>query len=150
LFAPGTYSVGFTVTDKDLAMSVKKVAIFKVLAIPAAMSVNPQRISINGQGGGQVIVTLFGNNTIDAAAIDLRTVRIGTIGIDTRGNDGYKSSVEDANSDGIPDLIVHFDRSDLVDGLQLRSGVNSLVLRANLNDGRQIEARGTVNVGLKD
>ena len=43
-------------------------------------------------------------------------MRIGSVGIDTKGNDGFKSSIEDANNDGIPDLIVHFDRGDLVDG----------------------------------
>lgn len=45
---------------------------------------------------------------------------------------------------------MHFERRDLVDDGQLTSGITRLVLRANLNDGRQIEARGTVSVGSKD
>ena len=148
--AAGTYSVGFTVTDKDLGTSVRKVTTFRVLPVPATMAVNPQRININGQGNGQVLITLFGGNTIDVAAIDLESVRIGAIGIDTRGNDGVKSDMRDANNDGVQDLVLHFERRDLVDDGQLTSGITRLVLRANLNDGRQIEARGTVSVGFKD
>jgi DNA/RNA endonuclease G (NUC1)/PKD repeat protein len=149
-FAAGTYSVGFAVTDKDLATSSMKVATFHVVRISTGLSVNPRKININGQGNGQVIVTVFGTSTIDAAAIDLESVRIGTIGIDTKGNDGFKSSIEDANNDGIPDLILHFNRGDLVDNGQLTNQTTQLVLQANLNDGRQVEARGTVIVSSKD
>ena len=72
------------------------------------------------------------------------------VGIDTNGNDGFKSLIEDANSDGMPDLIVHFDRGDLVDGGALTNQTTQLVLQANLSDGRQIEAHGAVVVSPKD
>jgi hypothetical protein len=45
---------------------------------------------------------------------------------------------------------VHFDRGDLVGGGALTNQTAQLVLQANLNDGRQIEARGTVLVSPKD
>jgi ketosteroid isomerase-like protein len=121
-----------------------------VAPISGAMSVNPQRININGQGNGQVVVTLFGSNAIDAATVDVGSVRIGAVGIDTNGNDGFKSSLRDENNDGIQDLVLHFERSALVDDGQLAGGTTRLVLRAMLSDGRQIEARGTVIVGSKD
>jgi DNA/RNA endonuclease G (NUC1)/PKD repeat protein len=148
--AAGTYTVGFAVTDKDLATSAMKFATFHVARISTGLAVNPNKINIHGQGSGQLIVTVFGSNTIDASAIELESVRIGTVGIDTNGNDGFKSSIEDANNDGIPDLIVHFDRGDLVDGGALTNQTTQLVLLANLNDGRQIEARGAVIVSSKD
>jgi PKD repeat protein len=144
--AAGTYNVGFAVTDKDGATSATKVTTFKVARISTGLSVNPNKINIRGQGDGQLIVTVFGSSTIDASAIDVGSARIGTVGIDTKGNDGFKSSIEDANNDGIPDLIVHFDRGDLVDGGALTNQTTQLVLQANLNDGRQIEARGAVVV----
>jgi DNA/RNA endonuclease G (NUC1) len=144
--AAGTYTVGFAVTDKDGATSATKFTTFKVARISTGLSVNPNKINIRGQGDGQVIVTVFGSSTIDASAIDIGSVRIGSVGIDTKGNDGFKSSIEDANNDGIPDLIVHFGRGDLVDGGALTNQTAQLVLQANLNDGRQIEARGAVLV----
>jgi PKD repeat protein len=148
--AAGTYTVGFAVTDKDLATSAMKFTTFHVARISTGLSVNPNKINIHGQGSGQLIVTVFGSSTIDASAIDLESVRVGSVGIDTKGDDGFKSSIEDANNDGIPDLIVHFDRGDLVGGGALTNQTTQLVLQASLNDGRQIEARGAVLVSSKD
>jgi len=148
--AAGTYTVGFAVTDKDLATSTMKFTTFNVARISTGLSVNPNKINIHGQGNGQLIVTVFGSSTIVASAIDVESVRIGTVGIDTKGNDGFKSSIEDANNDGIPDLVVHFDRDQLVNGGALTNQTTQLVLRANLNDGRQIEARGAIFVSSKD
>jgi hypothetical protein len=142
--------VGFAVTDKDLATSTMKFTTFNVARISTGLSVNPNKVNIHGQGSGQLIVTILGSSTIDASAIVVESVRIGTVGIDTKGNDGFKSSIEDANNDGIPDLIVHFDRGDLVDGGAITNQTTQLVLQANLNDGRQIEARGAVLVSSKD
>ncbi|MEO8579094.1 MAG: DNA/RNA non-specific endonuclease [Gemmatimonadales bacterium] len=147
--AAGTYSVGFTVTDKDLGTSARSVVSFRVLRVSTALSVNPGRINIQGNGNGQVIVTVYGTSTIDASAIDLGSVRIGDVGIDTRGNDDFKSSIKDVNNDGIADLTVHFNRGDLVDDVQLTARTTELVLRANMMDGRQIEARGPVQVEAK-
>jgi DNA/RNA endonuclease G (NUC1) len=137
---------GYDVLNR-LLDPIERAAESGVPPIAASLSVNPQRININGEGNGQVIVTIFGNTTIDAAAIDLESIRIGTIGLDTNGNDGFKSAVGDVNSDGIPDLIAHFNRDDLVRDGRLRIGTTQLVLHADLTDGRQIEALGTVRVG---
>jgi hypothetical protein len=111
--------------------------------------VGPQQINIGGGGNGQVIVTIFGTPAIDASSIDIRSVRIGTTGIDEHGDDGLKSALRDVNDDGVADLIVHFDRNDLVRGGQLTGGTTELLLQATLSDGREIEARGSVNVGSR-
>jgi DNA/RNA endonuclease G (NUC1) len=120
------------------------------LPLAAEFVVSPDRINLNGQGNGQVIVTIFGTTAIDVAAIDLQSIHIGTVGIDTNGNGGSKSSVKDVNKDGRADLVVHFDRADLLDGGRLTTGISRLVLHADLTDGRQIEAWGAVKVGSKD
>ena len=151
--AAGTYSVAFAVTDKDLATSAMQVTTFNVLRIPTTLSVKPDHISIDGRGKDkdQLTVTVFGTSTIAAAAIDLESVRIGTVGIDTKGRKRvFRASIEDANRDRIPDLKLEFDRSDLIDDGQLTIGTTQLVLQANLKDGRQIEARGSITVELKD
>jgi DNA/RNA endonuclease G (NUC1) len=147
--AAGSYSVSLTVTDKDGATSLTKVATFQVGRIPTALAVYPERVNLVGGGNGQLVVTVFGTPSIDAAAIDLRSVRIGTTSIDDNGDAALKSALRDANNDGVVDLIVHFDRNDLVRGGQLTGGTTEFLLQATLSDGREIEARGSVNVGSK-
>jgi DNA/RNA endonuclease G (NUC1)/uncharacterized protein YjdB len=115
--------------------------------IAASLQVNPGRININGEGNGQVIVTVLGNSELDAAAVDVSSIRVGTIGLDTNGSDGFKSSVNDANNDGVADLVVHFNRMDLVDDGQLAIGTTRLVLYLDLIDGRHVEAIGAVRIG---
>ena len=115
--------------------------------IAAALLVSPGRINIDGEGNGQVIVTLLGSSQLDAAAIDVSSIRVGAVGVDRNGSAGLKSTVDDVNSDGIADLLVHFNRIDLVDGGQLAVGTIRLVLYADLIDGRHVEALGAVRVG---
>jgi DNA/RNA endonuclease G (NUC1) len=118
-----------------------------IAPIAASLQVNPGRININGEGNGQVVVTVLGNSALDAAAVDVSSVRVGTVGVDTNGRDGFKSSVNDVNDDGVADLIVHFNRIDLVDDGQLAIGTTRLVLYLDLIDGRHVEALGAVRVG---
>jgi hypothetical protein len=115
--------------------------------IAASLQVNPGRINITGEGNGQVIVTVLGSSELDAATVDVSSIRVGTVGIDTNGNDGFKSSVNDVNDDGVADLIVHFNRDQLVDDGQLAIGTTRLVLYLDLIDGRHVEAIGAVRVG---
>jgi DNA/RNA endonuclease G (NUC1) len=115
--------------------------------IAASLQVNPGRIYVNGEGNGQVIVTVLGSSELDAGAVDVSSIRVGTVGIDTNGNDGFKSSVNDVNDDGVADLIVHFNRDQLVDDGQLAIGTTRLVLYLDLIDGRHVEAIGAVRVG---
>ena len=115
--------------------------------IAASLQVNPGRININEEGNGQVIVTVLGNSELDAASVDVSSIRVGTVGIDTNGGDGFKSSVNDVNDDGVADLIVHFNRIELVDDGQLAIGTTRLVLYLDLIDGRHVEAIGAVRVG---
>ena len=145
----GTYTVTFAVTDKDHATSAVRTTSFTVLRIPTSLLVNPERINIQDRGHGQVIVTVLGTPSFAGSSIDLESVRIGNAKIDARGNAGSKAQVEDVNRDGIADLVLHFDRDSLVADGHLTSHTTQLVLIANLSDGRQIEARGAVDVMVK-
>jgi hypothetical protein len=110
------------------------------------MRVDPSPINIDNNGNGQMIVTVFGNSAYDGTAINLSTVRIGHTSADVTGNSDPKAAFKDVNHDGILDLVVHFVRGDLVANGDLSSDARFLVLDANLNDGRQMEARGPVGV----
>jgi DNA/RNA endonuclease G (NUC1) len=148
--AAGTYTVLFRVTDKDGASSAVRSATFNVQRIPTRLAVNPERINLQGQGNGQVIVTVFGTRSFSGTAIALGSVRIGSVGSDSNGSNSLKALVQDVDNDGNPDLVLHFDRSALATAGLLTAGTTELLLYANLTDGRQIEARGPVNVGIKD
>jgi hypothetical protein len=115
--------------------------------VAAALLVNPARINIDGQGNGQVTVTLLGSSAVDVAAVDVRSIRLGNVSGDSKGNGDLKSSVQDVNNDGVPDLTVHFNRIDLVDDGELAVGTTRFVLYADLIDGRHVEAIGAVRVG---
>jgi len=115
--------------------------------IEASMSLNPNKINIRSSGNGQIIASIFGNASFDGAAIDGASVRIGQVSPDTNANDGEKLSVFDANQDGILDLVVHFDRDELISAGALGTSTREMVLQGKLNDGRQFEARAAVVVG---
>ena len=50
------------------------------------------------------------------------------------------------DGDGDADLVIHFERAQLVANGDLTTATTSLVLRANLLDGRQVEGRDAVRV----
>ena len=147
--AAGLYTITLTVTDKDGARGTASTTL-RVNRITASMLVNPNKINIRSNGNGQVIASIFGNGSFDGAAIDGSSVRIGPVSPDTNGNGGAKLSVVDANQDGTLDLVVHFNRDDLISAGALGSSTRELVLQGKLNDGRQFEARGAVIVGPAD
>jgi PKD repeat protein len=145
----GSYTVILTVRDKDGGMG-SATATLRVARIATGLGVNPAQINTKNNGNGQVIVTVFGSSSFAGDMIDIGSVRIGGVQPDLRGNGDSKSSIEDANGDGIADLIVHFERSALVSGGALTAGTKELVLQANLTDGRQIEARGALNMATRE
>lgn len=144
-FTVGSYTVTLTVIDKDGGSGSASTTV-QVARILGSMSVTPSPINIGNNGNGQIVVTVFGNSTFDGTAINLSTARIGNTSVDVRGNSDPKAKFKDVNHDGILDLVVHFVRGDLVANGDLSSNTILLALDANLNDGRQIEARGPVEV----
>jgi hypothetical protein len=114
------------------------------------MNVNPRVISTSDAGKGQIVVTILGNSQFEVSTINMGTIRIGNASPDTQGSGEPKASLVDSNGDGILDLAVHFIRSELIASGALTPATKELVLQADLNDDRQIEARGSVNVKLHD
>ena len=145
----GSYTLSIAVTDKDGGTGTSTASL-RVLRLPTALGVNPAQINTINKGTGQVVVTVFGSSSFGADLIDIGSVRINGVRPDLRGNGDANSSTEDRNGDGIADLVVHFERSALVSGGALNAGTAELVLQANLTDGRQIEARGPVNIATRD
>ena len=144
-FTAGTYIVTLSVTDKDGGSGSASTTV-QVTRILGSMSVAPNQINIGNNGNGQIIVTVFGTSAFAGTAINLSTARIGSTFVDVLGNSDPKAKFKDVNHDGILDLVLHFERGDLVANGDLSSNTILLALDANLKDGRQIEARGPVEV----
>jgi hypothetical protein len=109
------------------------------------MGVTPSVINTSNNGNGQVVLTVFGNSQFNGSMIRISSVRVGQASPDLRGNGEPKTTVVDANGDGILDLVIHFTRSELVAAGGLNPTTTELVLQADLTDNRQIEARSTIN-----
>lgn len=144
-FVAGTYTIGLTVWDKDGGSGFASTTLH-VLRLPATMNVNPRLINISDARSGQIVVNILGNSQFAGSMINVETIRIGNAGPDAEGSGEPKASLVDSNGDGILDLEVHFMRSDLLASGVLTPATRELVLQADLNDGRQIEARGSISV----
>ncbi|MBA3467879.1 MAG: DNA/RNA non-specific endonuclease [Gemmatimonadaceae bacterium] len=73
----GSYTVSFTVTDKDGGVSAVRSATFQVSRIQIGPLVSPGQVNIGNNGNGQVKVIVLGTSEIDASQIDAESARIG-------------------------------------------------------------------------
>ena len=74
------------------------------------------------------------------------TARLGSTPPAVRKQGSLYVSAKDVDGDGDADLVIHFERAQLVANGDLTTATTSLVLRANLLDGRQVEGRDAVRV----
>lgn len=139
----GTYTVSFSVTDKDGGASVRTTT-FQVSRLASGLLVSPDQVNISNSGNGQIKVVVLGSSAVDASLIDVSSARIGRTAVDAKGNFDYKSQLKDVDGDGQTDLELHFERGQLVRNGDLSVASHELVLLANLTDGRQIRANGPV------
>lgn len=133
----GTYTVTLTVTDKDGASGSNAVTV-NVGRRSVAADGGPDAINVNNQGIGDVKITLTSDANVDVSLIDVGSVRIGTVGVTSRGG-RFMADLQDGKR-----LALHFDRKALVDAGLLSSSTTELVLLANLTTGVQIIARTLV------
>jgi len=136
--AAGTYTVRFTVTDKDGGSGFAERQI-SVGRMPVTSDVNPNRVNLNGEGNGRVIVRVLSASSFDATRVIVASARVGDVA-------PVGSSTDDVNGDGRADLVLHFERGALVAAGVLSPATAHLVLQADLSDGRQIESRAAVLV----
>ena len=82
----------------------------------------------------------------DARLVYPASVQLGLTAISARRNGSLFASLADVDGDGDLDLIVHFDRAQLVANGDLTSATTELTLIADLTDGRQIAGSDAVRV----
>lgn len=134
----GTYWLSLTLVDKD-GGGTGGLARLDVLRLPVPMAVAPSSPRAARRGKGLLTVTLFATPAVDPARIDVATVRLAGLAPAARGSGRPRAALEDVNGDGVPELVLKFDREDVRDALTGSGG--PLVLHADLVDGRQVEGR---------
>jgi subtilisin family serine protease len=145
-----TYTVGLSVTDKDSGTGADALPL-TVTRRPISIDVFPgssgNPISLTEKGQGQIPVAVLSGNSFDARRVDLATVTLGNgDGTDTPAsmlpNGRVMAVLRDLDRDGDVDLLLHFDRGQLIGNGDLTSTTASLTLLARLDDGC-IEIRGS-------
>ena len=110
----------------------------------------------NLAGGGQLALTVFGTETVDAGQIVPDTVRLGSTGVDGGGGVGVARwadgrplvTVTDANSDGRADLRLFFDKQAMRGSGVLTASTTGLVVSGQLPDGRRVTGSDRLSPGV--
>ncbi len=142
----GAYTVTFQVTDKDGAIGTATPLVITVERLAAGGSVSPQEINANATGVANVAFALLSQAGINAATLDVATARIGEVAPILKNKGEWFTESRDVNGDGLADLVVRFDRGELVRAGALANGQSSLVMTGTLRDGRQVKATAEVSV----
>ena len=137
-FGAGSYTITFTVTDKDGAAHAQTLAV-TVARREIGAEITPEVINLQGKGDGSVTVALS-SPSLDVGTIDLASVRIGGVGIDRTPDGSYRAALTPGK------LVLHFDRSALIAAGALTSATTELEVLATLTSGVEVVARGTVSV----
>lgn len=119
--------------------------------LPVEIDIKPGNSanSINVRDQGLLPVAVLSDVAFDAHDIDPRTVRLGGVGLATRGPASTLKlaySYEDINDDGDLDLVVFFRVQDLVAANALTTSTTQLTLTANTYSGIPLEGSDSVSV----
>ena len=119
--------------------------------LPVAIDVAPgdatNTISLKNTSDAVLAVAVLTTPAFDAPRlVNAATARIGATPPAARKQGSLYVSAKDVDGDGDADLVIHFERAQLVANGDLTTATTSLVLRANLYDGRQVEGRDAVRV----
>jgi DNA/RNA endonuclease G (NUC1) len=134
----GSYTITFSVTDAAGGVGTQSLGV-TVSRREVTAEVNPNAINLNDQGNGDIKVTLR-SSTLNIATLDLSSVRLGTVGVSKKGNGAYQAEVLGS------EVQLHFDRKSLITAGVLAPGTTQITLLANLVNGVQVVAHGTVSV----
>jgi hypothetical protein len=100
----------------------------------------PNCFNINGHG--VVPVAILGSSTFDVTNIDQTTLNFGGFDLRLRGNSDPMCSLEDTNSDGLWDLVCHFED----DPGAWTAGDSEATLTGELFDGTAFEGTDSICV----
>jgi uncharacterized membrane protein YeaQ/YmgE (transglycosylase-associated protein family) len=111
-------------------------------AVPVAIDIEPGRFPnrINLRSKGKVTTAIFSTPSFDATAIDPASVTLAEASVRTKKTGRTMAAVKDVDRDGLGDLVVQIDTTELA----LVVGDSIAVLEGSTFDGRLV--RGTDSV----
>jgi PKD repeat protein len=138
--AAGTYQVVLSVTDKDGGMGTDALTLtVPYYAVDIEIMPGSNRRPINMGQRGVLPVAILSTADFDARDVDPASVMLGDetdpdTPVAQRNNGTWRTSIEDVNGDGLPDLVVMFDVPSLVANGDLTAGTTELVLRGFMSN----------------
>jgi len=98
--------------------------------------------NINPRSGGKVPIVILSTETFDASRIDPDTVTVAGAPVDIKPNGTTASSLQDINGDGLLDLIIHINASEI----QLTSFNSEAIVEGLTVDGKFFWGTDTIEV----
>jgi PKD domain len=159
----GTYTVRVTLRDKDEGVASAVEAQVVVKLDESDIDVKPwdskNRIHLKGHWDKLIPVVILSDARLDAATVDLSTVKLGNVSVrqlhrDYDGDFGrgtrnltYLAVMFDIDRDGDKDLLVLFDRKEMVRAGELTPETTALTLTAlTVGGGRKVVGTDEVQV----
>ena len=160
----GTYTVRVALRDKDEGVATAVEAQVVVKLDESDIDVKPwdskNRVYLKGHWDKHIVVAVLSDARLDAATVDLSTVKLGNVSVRQwhRSHDGddfgrgtrnltYLATMWDIDRDGDRDLIVLFDRKEMVRAGDLTPETTGLTLTAmTVGGGRKVVGTDAVQV----
>jgi hypothetical protein len=164
----GTYSVRVTLRDKDEGVATAVEAQVVVKVDETDIDVKPwdskNRIHLKGHWDKHIVVAILADERLDAATVDLSTVKLGNVSVrqihrggdddddddddDERGtrNLTYLATLFDVDGDGDKDLLVLFDRKAMLRSGDLTRETTGLTLTGMTVGGRKVVGTDVVHI----
>lgn len=144
----GSYTAALTVTDKDGGTARGTVRV-TVVPQPVAIDVRDAGLRSGDRSSGRLTVEVLSSAAVDASELAEGTVRLGRTGVLRRANGTFMTTQSDVNGDRRADLVLHFDRAELIRNGDLTPFTTELRLTGEMRDGRQVAGRDAVRMARR-
>ena len=160
----GTYTVRVTLRDKDGGVATPVEAQVVVKLDETDIDVKPldpnNRIHLKGHWDKHIVVAILGDERLNAAAVDLSSVKLGNVNVrqihrgggdDDDGEPGtrnltYLAALADVDRDGDMDLLVLFDRKEMLRSGDLTAETTGLTLTGVTVGGRKLVGTDDIQI----
>ena len=137
---PGIYFVTLTITDNnDLTNMIQKIIVVSS-KLPATLDIDPDTLNLNS-GGNWITCYIEFPESYNVSDINISTILLN----ETVPAESHPTNISDYDNDGIPDLMVKFDRQAVQDILEVGDNVE-ITVTGELIDETMFEGTDYIRV----